>query len=107
MAEHDSDCQGLGADESGLSLWRRSHLDRERGRPEANGASYRFLSEHGVESQKVAQGENLRIYQVVGGAAIRVAVRAGNRRNPCEIHEVQRQAQTGIDRTRHLLSRGL
>ena len=61
-----------------------------------------FFLDPGRDPQTVAQGKICGIHQAVGGTGIRTCSRRGNRGHRLQIHEVQRQAQTGTPRPGHV-----
>ena len=56
MAEHLFTSEDMGADEPGTPLWRRSIVDRERRRLEADGAADRLFSDDGAYAAALGQG---------------------------------------------------
>ena len=95
VAQHQPAPEDLGADEPGLPVRRRPHLDRQRRRPQADGASDRVLPAPGVEPRRLAQGQDRRVHPALGRARVRPRACGRDRRHRLQVHQVQRLAQAG------------
>ncbi len=108
MAQHKSDHQNLGADESGVSIRRATGFGSSTSATSrATNFPIEFFLSLAWNPGAVAEGKNLRIHPAVGGTRIWPGIRGANRRYYVQIHQVQRPAQTGAAGSGHLQPGGL
>ncbi len=83
-------------------IWRRSHLDRECRRPEADGVSHRVFPNVRLEPAPLAERSDRRLHADVGGTRIRPGARYRNRPHRFAVHQTQWPEKAGANRPRHV-----
>jgi hypothetical protein len=102
VAQHQPDCQNLGPDVAGQTIWRGPDLDRQRRPFQGLRISAGIFHEPGLGHRTAGRMTTRRIHPPVGGARIRPRNAADIADIMTQIHPVQWPPQTGAAGRRHL-----